>query len=88
NIPAIPELGTASGFDLYLQDNARNGHDNLVKVRNEFLYAAQKSPKLVQVRANGQDDTPQLKLKLDYEKAMSLGLSVENINNTLSVAWG
>lgn len=88
NIPAIPELGTASGFDLYLQDNARNGHDDLVKVRNEFIYAAQQSPKLVQVRANGQDDTPQLKLKLDYEKAMSLGLSVSSINNTLSVAWG
>ncbi|MCR5536839.1 MAG: efflux RND transporter permease subunit [Succinivibrio sp.] len=88
NIPAIPELGTASGFDLYLQDNARLGHDALMKVRTDYLRAAQASPKLVQVRANGQDDTPQLRLKLDYEKAMSYGLSVNNINHTLSVAWG
>lgn len=88
NIPAIPELGVASGFDLYLQDNAGHGHDALVKVRNDYIYAAQKSPLLTQVRVNGQDDSPQLKLNLDYEKAMSLGLSVTDINTTLSMAWG
>ncbi len=88
NIPAIPELGTASGFDLYVQDNARSGHDDLIRVRNDYLYALQQSPLLSQVRANGMDDTPQLHLILDYEKAMSLGLDVSNINDTLSTAWG
>lgn len=88
NLPAIPELGVASGFDMYLQDNAGNGHNALLKVRQDFLYAAQQSPLLMQVRANGQDDTPQFKLNIDYEKALALGLSVNDINNTLSVAWG
>lgn len=88
NIPAIPELGTASGFDFYLMDNAGNGHEALIKARNDLIYAAQKSPMLVQVRANGQDDTPQLHLDLDYEKAMALGLTVSDINTTLSTAWG
>lgn len=88
NLPAIPELGVASGFDMYLQDNAGNGHDALLKVRQDFLYAAQQSPLLMQVRANGQDDTPQFKLNIDYEKALALGLSVSDINTTLSVAWG
>lgn len=88
NIPAIPELGIATGFDLYLQDNAHLGHDALIKARNDYIYAASRSPLLMQVRANGQDDTPQLKLKIDYEKAMSLGLDVASINSTLSTAWG
>ncbi len=88
NIPAIPELGTASGFDMFLMDNAGNGHEALTKVRNDLIYAAQQSPLLVQVRANGQDDTPQLHLDLDYEKAMALGLTVSDINTTLSTAWG
>lgn len=88
NIPAIPELGTANGFDLYLVDQGSSGHNELMKVRNQYIYAASQSPLLTQVRANGMDDTPQLKINIDYEKAMSLGLSPTDINNTFSVAWG
>ena len=88
NLPAIPELGIASGFDLYLQDNGGAGHEALTKMRQEYIYAAQQSPLLMQVRANGQDDTPQFKLSIDYEKALALGLSVSDINTTLSTAWG
>lgn len=88
NLPAIPELGIASGFDLYLQDNGGAGHEALTKMRQEYIYAAQQSPLLMQVRANGQEDTPQFKLSIDYEKALALGLSVSDINVTLSTAWG
>ncbi len=88
NLPAIPELGVASGFDLYLQDNGGAGHAELTRVRQEYIYAAQQSPLLMQVRANGQEDQPQFKLEIDYEKALALGLNVNDINTTLSVAWG
>ncbi len=88
NLPAIPELGVASGFDMYLQDNAGHGHAELTRVRNEYIYKAQQSKKLMQVRANGIDDSPQFKLNLDYEKALALGLNISDINTTLSVAWG
>ena len=88
NLPAIPELGTANGFDLYLVDQGSNGHDELIKVRNMYLYAASQSPLVVQVRPNGMDDTPQLKLNIDYEKAMSLGVTPSAINTTVSAAWG
>ncbi len=88
NLPAIPELGVASGFDMYLQDNGGAGHDALVKARQDLIYAAQKSPLLMQVRANGQEDTPQFKLIFDYEKALALGVSISDINTTLSAAWG
>lgn len=88
NLPAIPELGIASGFDMYLQDNAGAGHEALLKARQDLLYAAQQSPLLMQVRANGQDDTPQFKLVFDYTKASALGVSIDDINTTLSAAWG
>lgn len=88
NIPAIPELGTANGFDVFLVDEGSNGHAALTEVRNKYIYAASQSPILQQVRANGMDDTPQLNLNIDYEKAMSLGLSPDNINTTFSTAWG
>ena len=88
NIPAIPELGTADGFDFYLVDGASQGHEKLTEARNQLLYAASQSKLLTQVRANGMDDTPQLKIKIDYEKGMSLGLTAAQINNTFSTAWG
>ena len=88
NLPAIPELGTANGFDLFLVDQSSQGHDELIKVRNMYLYAASQSPLVVQVRPNGMDDTPQLKLNIDYEKAMSLGVTPSAINTTISAAWG
>ncbi|HAR79616.1 MAG TPA: hydrophobe/amphiphile efflux-1 family RND transporter [Succinivibrionaceae bacterium] len=88
NVPTIPGLGAASGFDLFICDNGHQGHDMLQKVAKEYIYKAQQSPKLAQVRIHGMEDTPQLKLLIDYEKAMSLGLNVASINSTLSSAWG
>ncbi|MGY1424569.1 efflux RND transporter permease subunit [Lysobacter sp. A289] len=86
--PAIPELGTAAGFTFYLKDNAAQGHDALIAARNQLLGAAAQSPVLVNVRPNGQEDSPQLRLDIDQEKASALGLSTANINSTLSAAWG
>ena len=86
--PAMPELGTAAGFTFYLKDSAGQGHEALVAARNQLLGAAAQSPLLANVRPNGQDDTPQLRLDIDHEKAGALGLSVATINATLSAAWG
>ena len=86
--PAMPELGTAAGFAFYLKDSAGQGHEALVAARNQLLGAAAQSPLLANVRPNGQDDTPQLRLDIDHEKAGALGLSVATINAMLSAAWG
>jgi len=86
--PAMPELGTASGFAFYLKDNANLGHEALTQARNQFLGMAAQSPLLANVRPNGQDDTPQFRIHIDMEKATALGLSVADINSTLSAAWG
>jgi multidrug efflux pump len=86
--PAVPELGNSAGFDFYLKDNAGLGHEALVKARNQFLQAAGQSKLLANVRANGQDDTPQFRIDVDYKKAAAQGLSIGDLNDTLTMAWG
>ena len=86
--PAVTELGNATGFDLQLQDRGGLGHEKLIEARNMLLGMASKDPNLVRVRPNGLDDTPQFEVKIDQAKATALGLSIADINTTLSSAWG
>ncbi|ASO08871.1 multidrug efflux RND transporter permease subunit [Salmonella enterica subsp. salamae] len=89
NMPAIVELGTATGFDFELIDQGGLGHDALTKARNQLLgMVAQHPDLLVRVRPNGLEDTPQFKLDVDQEKAQALGVSLSDINETISAALG
>ncbi|PXN79088.1 efflux RND transporter permease subunit [Salmonella enterica] len=89
NMPAIVELGTATGFDFELIDQGGLGHDALTKARNQLLGMVAKHPDLlVRVRPNGLADTPQFKLDVDQEKAQALGVSLSDINETISAALG
>ncbi|MFH1216883.1 MAG: efflux RND transporter permease subunit [Pseudomonadota bacterium] len=86
--PAVLELGVANGFDFQLQDRGGLGHAKLMEARNQLLGMAMKNPKLVAVRPNGQDDSPQFKLDIDDVRAGALGISLADINSVLSTAWG
>ncbi|MBK5275664.1 MAG: efflux RND transporter permease subunit [Desulfuromonadales bacterium] len=86
--PAVLELGVANGFDFQLQDRGGLGHEKLMEARNQLLGLAMKNKKLVAVRPNGQDDSPQFKLDIDDVRAGALGVSQADINNVLSTAWG
>jgi multidrug efflux pump len=89
NLPAIVELGTATGFDFQLIDQGNLGHEKLTEARNQLLgMAAQHPDLLVGMRPNGLEDTPQFKLEIDQEKALALGVSLSDINTTLSSALG
>lgn len=91
NLPAIPELGTAAGFDMYIQDQSNLGHEKLMETKGKIMGLATKPENaeiLTRVRPNGMDDTPMLDISIDYKKAMSQGLSIDNINTTLSTAFG
>ncbi|EBG4358258.1 efflux RND transporter permease subunit [Salmonella enterica subsp. enterica] len=89
NMPAIVELGTATGFDFELIDQGGLGHNALTKARNQLLGMVAKHPDLlVRVRPNGLEDTPQFKLDVDQEKAQALGVSLSDINETISAALG
>jgi multidrug efflux pump len=86
--PAVQELGNANGFDFELEDIGGLGHQGLVDARKLLLDMAMHDPKLQGVRPNGQDDTPQLQVDIDLARAGALGLSLADIDDTLSTAWG
>ncbi|EOI3458003.1 efflux RND transporter permease subunit [Cronobacter turicensis] len=89
NLPAILELGTATGFDFELKDQANLGHDALTQARNQLLGMVHEHPDvLTRVRPNGLEDTPQFKLDVDQEKAQALGVSIPDINQTIMTALG
>lgn len=86
--PAVMELGNASGFDFQLMDTGNVGHETLMGARNQLLGLAAGHPMLVGVRPNGLNDEPQFQVDIDREKAGALGLTITDINSTLSAAWG
>jgi hypothetical protein len=86
--PPVSELGNSGGFTFYIKDNAGLGHERLLAARNQFLGLAAQSKLLANVRPNGQEDTPQFRIRIDVAKAAALGLDMAQVNNTLSVAWG
>ncbi|WP_345769142.1 efflux RND transporter permease subunit [Citrobacter amalonaticus] len=89
NMPAIIELGTATGFDFELLDQGGLGHTALTSARNQLMgMVAQHSDLLVRVRPNGLEDTPQFKLDVDQEKAQALGIALSDINETISASLG
>ncbi len=86
--PAVLELGNATGFDVFLQDRGGVGHAKLMEARKQFLAKASQSKILSGVRPNGLNDEPQYQLTIDDERASALGVTISDINNTLSIAFG
>ena len=86
--PPIPELGSSSGFNFRLQDRGGNGHLALVAARNQLLGLTAQSKILTGVRPEGLEDSPQLQIDIDRDKANALGVSFDSINSALSTTLG
>jgi hydrophobe/amphiphile efflux-1 (HAE1) family protein len=86
--PAVIELGTAKGFDFELQDRGGLGHEKLMEARTQLMMQAMQDPRLASVRPNGMADVPQYKVDVDWEKAGTLGVSVNDLQNTIATAFG
>lgn len=86
--PPIRELGNATGFEMQLLDMGGLGHSALMQARNQLLGMASQSKLLSSVRPNGFEDVPEYRLIIDYNKATSLGIAIEDITSTLSIVWG
>ena len=87
-LPAMPELGVSAGFDIQLKDASGQGHEKLIAARNAILGMAAQDKRLAGVRPNGQEDTPQYQISIDQAQAGAMGVSIADINTTMSMAWG
>ena len=83
NLPTIRGLGRFGGFDFRLEDRAGLGRDQLLRARNILLGSAAKNPVLAGVRPNQLEDAPEVQMKVDRLKAQSMGLSLNEIYDTL-----
>jgi len=88
NLPPIPALGRALGFELQLQDRGAIGHEALMDAQGQLLKLASQNPVLANVRPGGLADNPRYKLEIDHEKAQALGVSLTDISQLLAVTWG
>jgi multidrug efflux pump len=86
--PPIDNLGNSSGFSFRLQDRAQKGYQELMRAKDQVLAAARKSPVLQDVYVEGLPPAPQVELLIDREKAAALGVTFQDINNTISTNLG
>ena len=86
--PPIDGLGNAGGFSLRLQDRGGLGREALTAARDYVLAQANSSPVFLYAMMEGLEDAPQLRLDIDRDKARTLGISFDVINNAISSAYG
>ncbi|QBR70306.1 multidrug efflux RND transporter permease subunit [Beijerinckiaceae bacterium] len=86
--PPIDNLGNSSGFSFRLQDRAQKGYEDLMRAKDQVLAAAKASPILQDVYVEGLSPAPQVELIIDREKASALGVTFQDINNTISTNLG
>lgn len=88
NTPPLPELGSSNGFDLRLQDRANLGYKELASARDNLLMEGAKSKVLENLMFAGLGDAPIITLDIDRRKAMTLGVTMDEINVTLATMFG
>lgn len=86
--PPIFGLGTAGGFELYIQNRGDGGAQRLQEVSQQFIAKANADPLLMNVATFWRAGTPQLFVDLDREKAKALGISIDEAFATLSATFG
>jgi multidrug efflux pump len=86
--PPIQSLGNATGFSFRLQARGGQSAEELSNARNALLGMASQSNVLANVRPEGQEPAPQLLVNIDRVRARALGLSIGDVNATLSIAAG
>ena len=86
--PAIQSLGNASGFSMKLQDRGGVGREALRDARDQLLGMAMQSGLLANVRPEDEAPAPQLHVEIDRVQARAMGLSMDDVNNALSINFG
>jgi HAE1 family hydrophobic/amphiphilic exporter-1/multidrug efflux pump len=86
--PAIFGLGTAGGFEFYLQNRGDGGAKKLSEVTQQFLARANRDPMLGGAQTLWRATVPQLTVDVDREKAKKLGVPIDDVFNGLAATLG
>ncbi|HMX83847.1 MAG TPA: efflux RND transporter permease subunit, partial [Saprospiraceae bacterium] len=87
--PAVPGYGAAGGFELRLLDKTGSGdYKKMETVNRDFVAALNKRRELSSVFSFYNASYPQYMVKIDNEKALQKGVTIENATNTLSTLIG
>ncbi|MFA5914954.1 MAG: multidrug efflux RND transporter permease subunit [Burkholderiales bacterium] len=88
NAPPIRGLGTAGGFEVYVQNRADADPKKLEQVLQKFLDALRKRPELAGINSFYRPSVPQLYVEVDREKALALGVPVTDVFDALQSTMG
>jgi hydrophobe/amphiphile efflux-1 (HAE1) family protein len=83
NPAAIRGIGTAGGFEVYLQARSNPDPVSLYHVTQSFMADLAKHPELAGINSFYRPTVPQLKVEVDREKAISLGVPVQDVFDAL-----
>ena len=86
--PPIPGLSVAGGFKLLVEDRGGLGLQSLQRQTDGLIRKLQAQPGLTGVSTQFRSNAPQLFMDIDREKVESLGLSVDDVNQTLAMYVG
>jgi multidrug efflux pump len=85
---AIQGLGQSAGFTMELQNSSGMIQAQFGAARDRLLAMAQADPMLSQVRLSTLPDVASLQVDLNQDQLLAMGLNTNDVNNTLSSAWG
>ncbi len=88
NPPPIFGLGTAGGFEFYIQNRGDGGSKRLAEVMHKFQAATRQSKLLAQVQSFWRPSSPQLRVDVDRERAKTLGVPIDDVFDTLASTLG
>jgi len=86
--PPIFGLGTAGGFELYLQNRGEGGPQRLAQVMGQFQQKAYASGRFKYVQTLWRPGVPQLYVDVDREKAKALGVPLGDVYGALAGTLG
>lgn len=86
--PAIPGFGNASGFEIRMQDRTGGPLLATSEMTTKFVDALNARPEIENTFTNFDPNFPQYLLRIDYDKAMQLGISVKNAMDALQTLVG
>ncbi len=86
--PAIPGLGNGSGFSIMIQDRAGNSPEYLSKNAMKFIEMANARPEIGRASTTFQATVPQRFLDIDKEKALKLGIKLNDLYTTIGAFMG